>query len=213
MYIALYFLLCSASCGDFQTNLSNCSEYFLTLWLPLDQMGAQRRPKAAADEVESVQPSCFSSRYPAFPSIRSLTGWSPRKLTPEDEIVHNKSAVECHPQQKPHRQALRSALDWRHGRVVNIEEAPPYLRRDFILSGYYVGNRHTAVPVVSVLVACAAEADLVTVPPGGTHAASIYNTLFGLNNETLNAYTMLAGVVVSVACFVWAWCVAACAPR
>lgn len=37
---------------------------------------------------------------------------------------------------------------------------------------------------------------------GGTHLASVRRTLFGWNNETLNAWTMIAGLAVS--CFFWA---------
>ena len=36
---------------------------------------------------------------------------------------------------------------------------------------------------------------------GGTHLASVRHTILGWNNETLNAWTMIAGLVIS--CVLW----------
>ncbi|KAK9816948.1 hypothetical protein WJX72_007319 [[Myrmecia] bisecta] len=51
---------------------------------------------------------------------------------------------------------------------VSVADAPPYLRRSYILTGY---------------------------PAARTYGTAAYHTLCGYNNETLNAWTMIVGLV------------------
>ena len=43
-----------------------------------------------------------------------------------------------------------------------------------------------------------AQAATATAFAGGTHWQSVKRTMFGWNNETLNAWTMLGGVVLTL---------------
>lgn len=128
------------------------------------------------------------------------------------------------------------------GRCVSFDEAPLYLRREFIMSGYYVGERlwfmfHFVLSTSCSATSCSSR-DQTRVslpaatpyrnrlqnkawrvasgprrlcvlridppPAGGNHLASVRRTLFGWNNETLNSWTMIAGLLLTICATVYA---------
>jgi hypothetical protein len=100
------------------------------------QQQQQQQPQPKQDAVShSESPNTLEAQQP-------LSGDHDQK----QKQIHIASHIDTHHQQK--QQQLLSLYS---GQIVDFEDAPRYLRREFILSGYYVGEQ---LPLASIVCEC-----------------------------------------------------------
>lgn len=92
--------------------------------------------------------------------------------------------------------------DTRRPKLVTRDEAPSYMRRPYVSHGYLVGKAYRPYTqrggcrCCESLIACINDWFLLALS-GGSHLQALFCTLFGLSNETLNAWTMILGAVLA----------------